>query len=91
MPTETLTITCTNNPTNTDNTCTIPFSSIYSGNVASFNTPFFSSGEMFISLLLLIGLILAIITMVRKGIFSIKVHKKYLGVNQMEGKEIYKM
>lgn len=52
---------------------------------------YFTGGEMFISFLLLIGLVLAIIALLRKGIFSVSVHKKYLGVNQMEGKENYEI
>jgi hypothetical protein len=73
MQTDTITLTCVNNNT---------------GFVCSTNS-IFSGGEMFISLLLIIGLIMAIISMVVIGIFSVKIHKKYLGVNQMEGKEIY--
>jgi len=72
--------------------CSIPteiFSSEF-GN-APFLTSEFSSGEMLISLFLFIGLILAIILIVAKSIKSVAVHKKYLGVNQMEGKEIYKI
>ena len=89
MPTETLTITCTTN--DTGQVCTIPMSDIWSGNVASFNTPFYSAGEMFISLCLVILIVLSLISLVSKAIFSVKVHKKYLGVNQKEGKEIYKI
>lgn len=75
MQTETITITCLNNENGF--TCTTP--SIFSG------------GEMFISLLLLIGLILAIIALLRKGIFSVSVHREFQGVNQWEGKEKYKL
>ena len=89
MPTENISITCLNNSLGMD--CTIPLSDIYNGNVATFNTPFFSAGEMFISLMLLIGLILAIITMVRRGIFSVPVKRKFQGVNQWEGKEEYEL
>jgi hypothetical protein len=46
---------------------------------------------MFISLELLILIIFAIIALVSKAIFAVSVHKKYLGVNQQEGKEIYKI
>ena len=52
---------------------------------------YFTGGEMFISFLLLIGLVLAIIAILRKGIFSIQVHREYLGVNQWEGKEKFKI
>ena len=75
MQTSTITITCLNDTGGF--TCTTP--------------SFFSGGEMFISLLLLIGLILGIIALLRRGIFSVSVHKKYQGVNQMEGKETYKI
>lgn len=75
MQTDLLTITCTN--IDGGFTCTTP--------------SFFSGGEMFISLLLLIGLVLAIIALLRKGIFSVSVHRKYQGVNQWEGKEEYKI
>ena len=51
----------------------------------------FSGGEMFISLLLLIIIILGIIALLRKGIFSVSVIKDYQGVNQLEGKENYKL
>jgi hypothetical protein len=77
MQTDLITITCTNNVTGTDNVCTTP--------------SFFSGGEMFISLLLLIGLILAIIVIIKNGIFSVDVHRKFLGNNSQEGKENYKI
>lgn len=77
MQTDTITLTCTNNIIGTDNVCTTP--SIFSG------------GDMFISLELLILIIFAIIALVSKAIFAVSVHKKYLGVNQQEGKEIYKI
>lgn len=51
----------------------------------------FSLGEMFISLLLLIFLILAIITMIRGAIFAVSVHRKFLGNNSRDGKEFYKL
>ena len=75
MQTELITISCEN--TETGFLCTTP--SIFSG------------GDMFISLLLLVGLILGIIALVKQGIFSVSVHKEYQGVNQMEGKEKYKI
>lgn len=90
MPTENLTWSCSTDGTGLT-TCIMPFSQIYNGNVNTFNTPFFSAGEMFISLLLLIGLILSLIVIIKKGIFSVSVHKEYTGVNQMEGKEHYKI
>jgi len=51
----------------------------------------FSAGEMFISLLLLVGLVLAIIALLRKAIFSVLVHRKFIGVNQIEGKEKFRI
>lgn len=75
MQTDTITLTCTD--VSGGFTCTTP--------------AIFSGGEMFISLMLFIGLILAIISMLRAGVFSVSVNKKYLGVNQIEGKEIYKI
>ena len=77
MQTDTITISCVNNGDGSGFVCTTP--SVFSG------------GEMFISLLLIIGLIFAIIAMVSKGVFSIDIHKHYTGVNQLEGKEHYKI
>lgn len=75
MQTDTITTTCIN--TDTGFTC---------------NTPaFFSGGDMFISLCLVILILISIISLVEKAIFSISVHKKYLGVTEIEGKEIYKI
>ena len=75
MQTDLITLSCTN--IDGGFTCTTP--------------AIFSGGEMFISFLLLIGLVLAIIALIRKGIFSVSVHKEYQGVNQWEGKETYKI
>jgi len=50
---------------------------------------YFTSGEMFISLLLLILILLKIIELVSQGIFSIPITKKFTGVNTIEGKEEY--
>lgn len=61
------------------------------GNFTLDNGATFTSGDLFISLLLFIGLIIAIIVLAIKSIFGVSVHKKYLGVNQIEGKEIYKI
>ena len=75
MQTDTITLTCL---TNADGfNCTTP--SIFSG------------GEMFIGLELLILIIFSIISMVAVAIFSIKVHKKYIGkfFEEKEGSEIY--
>jgi hypothetical protein len=75
MQTDTITLICSN--TSGGFTCTTP--SIFSG------------GEMFISLLLLVFLIVYIIELVVKAVFYVDVHKKYLGINQLEGKENYKI
>ena len=75
MQTDTITISCTT--TGANMTCTTP--------------SFFSGGEMFISLLLLIFLVIEIIKLVTKAVFYVDIHKKYLGVNQLEGKEVYKL
>ena len=77
MQTDLITLTCSNNVIGTDNVCTTP--SIFSG------------GEMFIGLELLILIIFSIISMVAVAIFSIKVHKKYIGkfFEEKEGSEIY--
>lgn len=77
MQTDTITLTCTNNVIGTDNTCT--------------TSAWFSGGEMFIALCLVVLILIAIIQAVAQAIFAVKVHKKYLGVNQIEGKEIYKI
>jgi hypothetical protein len=73
MQTDTITLTCSN--TSGGFTCTSP--------------AVFSGGEMFISFLLLIFLVITIIKLVIKSVFYIQIHKKYLGVNQLEGKEEY--
>jgi len=48
-------------------------------------------GELLISFLLVIQIVLAIIILSVKSVFGVSVHKKYLGVNSKEGKEIYKI
>lgn len=75
MQTDTITLTCSN--TSGGFTCTTP--------------SFFSGGEMFISALLLIFLVIEIIKLVIKAVFYVDIHKHYLGVNQLEGKENYKL
>ena len=67
-------------------TCTIE-----SGTYTCTTPAYFSQGEMFISFILLIGLILALLAFLKNAIFSVPVHREYLGVNQQEGKEIYKI
>ena len=61
------------------------------GNFTLDNGATFTSGDLFISLLLFIGLIIAIIILAIKSIFGVSVHKKYTGVNTFEGKEHYKI
>lgn len=80
-------MTCITGASSTD--CTVPFSDFYNGSVATFNTPFFSAGDMFISLLLVIGIVLAIIAMIQRAIFANKIKRKFLGVNTIDGKEIF--
>ena len=75
MQTDNIITTCLNNSDGF--TCTTP--------------SFFSGGDMFISFLLLLGLIFVIIGLLSKAVFAVKVHKEYTGVNQMEGKEHYKI
>jgi hypothetical protein len=88
MPAENITITCTNTkPGDGANVCTVPVADIYGGNVATS----FSAGEMFISLELLILIVMCVIVLSVKGIFSVGIFKKYTGVNLPEGKEHYKI
>lgn len=56
--------------------------------ICSFS-PFFSAGEVVISFLLLILVIFGVIYFIIESIKPVSVHKKYLGVNELEGKEIY--
>lgn len=91
MPTEQIQISCTNNEIGTDNVCTLNFSDVWNGNVDSFNTPFFSAGDMMISFLLLLIFLSSLISYIIKIVSSVDVFKKYQGVNQQEGKENYKI
>jgi len=50
---------------------------------------YFTSGEMFMSLLLLILIVLKIFEIVRQGIFTIKQKRKFTGNNSQMGKEEY--
>jgi hypothetical protein len=50
---------------------------------------FFSGDGLFTSFLLLILVIFGVIYFVWNGIRSVSVHKKYMGVNVLEGKEFY--
>ena len=65
-----------------DNNCII-------ANTDPIFTPFFSSGDLMISLLLFILLVIEMIKLVACSISSIKTNKKYLGNNSPDGKEIY--
>lgn len=62
----------------TDYTCTTPEN-------------FYTMGEMFICLLLLILILLKMVELVRDGIFTIPITRKFTGVNSQEGKEEYKL
>ena len=75
MQTDTITLTCEN--VSGGQVCTTP--------------AFFSGGDMFISFILLIFLVIEIIKLVIKGVFYIQIHKEYTGVNILEGKEHYKL
>jgi len=77
MQTDTITLTCTNNSNGFN--CTTP--------------SFFSGGEMFISFCLVILIILAMISLISKAIFSVSVHKKFIGryKDGVEGAEVYKL
>lgn len=61
MQTDTITLTCLNNSDGFS--CTTP--------------SFFSGGDMFISLLLIIFLVISIIYLSIKAIFYVKIHKRY--------------
>lgn len=56
-----------------------------------FITPFFSSGEVLISLFLFILIILEIIKLVIKATGSVTVIKKLQGNNTQDGKEFYNL
>ena len=72
MQTDLITITCLTN--DTGQTCTTP--------------AIFSGGEMFISLLLLVFLIISIIYLVIKSVFYVKIYKRYERYSgDIEGKE----
>lgn len=76
MQTDTITLTCLTN--DLGQTCTTP--------------AIFSGGEMFISLLLLIFLVITIIYLAVKSIFYIKIFKKYEKYSHdIEGKEFIKL
>ena len=58
-------------------------------NASPFYIPNFSSGDLMISLLLFIFLIIELIKLVARSISKIKINKKYLGNNSQDGKNIY--
>lgn len=56
-----------------------------------FFTPFFSSGDIMISILLLILVIFELIKFLRSGINSVSITRNYQGNNSPDGKEFYKL
>jgi hypothetical protein len=64
-------------------------------NVATTTTPVlsstFSSGDLMISLLLFIMLIMGLIYFLHKAITSVAVHRRYQGNNSPDGKEFYEL
>jgi len=54
-------------------------------------TPFFSSGDIMISILLLVLIILQLVKILNKSISSVSVVRKYQGNNSPDGKEFYKI
>lgn len=76
---EDININCIN--TESGETCTIPASD-------PFFTPFFNSGDIMITVLLLIIVIFELIKFLRGSISSVKINRTYLGHYSKEGKEI---
>jgi len=71
--------------TNTDGqTCTIPASD-------PILTPFFSSGDIMVSVLLFIIIILILIKFLKSGINTVSIIREYQGNNSPDGKEFYKI
>jgi len=54
-------------------------------------TPFFSSGDIMISVLLLLLVIFELVKFLRAGINSVEVKRNYQGNNSPDGKEFYKI
>lgn len=52
---------------------------------------YYNGGDVFISLMLLIGLVLGIVALTNNRISKIKTYKEYTGVNEIEGKQHYKI
>ena len=56
-----------------------------------FVVPFFSSGDMMIAVMLFIIIFLMLINLLKSGIGSVSVIRKYQGNNSPDGKEFYKL
>jgi len=67
-----------------DNTCTIQ-------NINPTFTPFFTSGDIMISILLLILVVLKLIELLRGAISKVILHRRYQGNNSPDGKEFYEI
>lgn len=67
-----------------ENTCTI-------NNIEPFFTPNFSSGEIVISIFLLILILLQLITLIRDSFKNIKISRRFMGNNTQNGKEFYEI
>lgn len=70
--------------TENGNTCTIQ-------NIDPILTPYFSSGDIMISILLLLLFLIELIKLLRFSIGKIKVTREYQGNNSQEGKEFYQI
>lgn len=77
-----ISIQCEN--TGSGQTCLIPASD-------PFFTPFFSSGDIMISILLFILIVIELIKLLRAGISTVSIIRKYQGNNSPDGKEFYKL
>lgn len=77
---ENIEIQCEN--TGIGQTCTIPASD-------PFFTPFFSSGDIMISILIFLLLVFELVKFLRAGISSVELKRKYQGNNSPDGKEFY--
>lgn len=54
-------------------------------------TPFFSSGDIMISILILLLVFFELVKLLRGGINSVEVKRIYQGNNSPDGKEFYKI
>ena len=68
----------------TGQTCTIPASD-------PIVTPFFSSGEILMSIFLFILILLEMVKLLKAGIGSVKVVREFNGNNSPDGKEKYQI